>query len=99
MEIEELQKISEEIINKIDNKLNVKHNDSLTLRHLIEEFGELANEIDKPDLRNGTVNKENVEEELADMILLLTKIADNNNINLEQAINNKIQKLKQRHSL
>lgn len=99
MEIKELQNKAEEIINMIDNKVNVKHNDSLTIRHLTEEFGELAEEVNKPDLRNEQINKENLEEELADVILLLTKIANNNNINLEQAIDKNIEKLKQRHNL
>ena len=99
MEIKELQQKADEIINAIDNKVNVKHNDSLTIRHLIEEIGELAEEINKPDLRNEQINKENLSDELTDVLLFTIRLANNNNINLEEAINNKINKLKKRHNL
>jgi len=99
MNIREMQENAEKIINLIDDKINVRHNDSLTMRHLIEEMGELARQINKPDLRNEQIDKENLEEELADVILLLSRIANNNNIDLEQSVTNKIEKLKQRHNL
>ena len=43
MEIKDLQKEAEEIINKIDQKNNVDHNNNeTTFLHLTEEFGEIA---------------------------------------------------------
>ena len=99
MEIEELQNQSEEIINKIDNKLEFTHNDKNIILHLTEELGEISRQILNPELKRQEKDLNNLEEEIADVILLLSKLANNNNINIEQAIKNKIQKLKQRHNL
>ncbi len=74
METKDLQKQPNEIINKIDNKVNCNHNINNTFLHLIEEIGKLSNILNKPNIRN----KE---------------------INIETAILDKINKLKQRHNL
>ncbi len=99
MNLNELQKESEEIINKIDEKLGTKHHDENTLIHLSEEFGEIARQINNKNIRKFPVDQENLKEEIADVLLLLTKIANNNQINLEEAVKNKIEKLRQRHNL
>ena len=99
MEIKELQKQAEEITNKIDNKLDFIHNNENILIHLTEELGEISREILNPKLKRGNTNIENLKEEIADVTLLIFKLANNNNIDLENAINNKIEKLKQRHDL
>jgi len=99
MEISEIQEKINELINLIDDKTSCKHDNSLTIRHLIEEIRELANEVDKPDLRNEKIDIENLKEEIADVLILTTRLASNNNINIQEAILNKINKLKQRHNL
>ena len=99
MEIKELQTEAENIVNKIDEKLKVEHDNELILMHLTEEIGEIAREIINPKLRRVDKNGDNLSEEIADVILLTSKLANNNNINLEEAINNKIKKLKKRHNL
>jgi len=99
MEIKELQEQAEEITNKINNKLDFIHSNENTLIHLIEELGEISREILNPKLKRDDTDIENLEEEIADVILLIFKLANNNNINIENAIKNKIQKLKKRHNL
>ncbi len=99
MEIQELQKKSEDIVNLIDKKLKVNHNDELVLMHLTEELDEIAREILNPKFNRDKKNTENIKDEIADIFLLTSKLADNNNIDIEEAVNNKIIKLKQRHNL
>lgn len=99
MELNELQEKAEEIINKIDNKLNFKHNNENLILHLTEELGETSRQILNPKLKRGELDLENLKEEIADLILLISKLANNNDIDIEEAINNKIKKLKERHNL
>ena len=89
----------EETIELIDKKFNCKHNTNNTFMHLIEEIGELSEELNKPNIRNKEIDMKNLEEEIADVLLLTTKLACIHNINIEKAIKNKIEKLKQRHNL
>ncbi len=99
MEIKELQEKAEEIINKIDNKLEFRHNNKNIIIHLTEEFGEISRQILNPELKRQEIDIENLKEEIADIMLLLSKLANNNNIDIEKSITSKIKKLKQRHDL
>jgi NTP pyrophosphatase (non-canonical NTP hydrolase) len=99
MEIDEMQKQIVELINKIDEKYENRHDIDITLIHLIEEFGEIARERYNEKMGRDKLNKQNLEEEIADCFMLLTKLADNYDIDLKKAIDNKIGKLKQRHKL
>jgi NTP pyrophosphatase (non-canonical NTP hydrolase) len=98
MEIKELQKKADEDIDKIDKKVNVEHNLENTILHLIEEVGELIAEIGKVKYRNQNIDMENLKDEIADVILFLCKIANIYNINIQDAINKKFEKLEKRHS-
>ena len=99
MEIKELQAQAENIINRIDEKLGAKHDDELILMHLTEELGEISREIINPKLKREDKNKDNLGEEIADLIILTSKLANNNSIDIENAISNKMKKLKERHKL
>ena len=94
-----MQEQAEEIINKIDNKLEFTHNNKNIIVHLTEELGEISRQILNPELKRQNINIENLKEEIADVILLLSKLANNNDIDIEEAVKNKIEKLKQRHNL
>ncbi len=99
MEIKELQKQMNEIIEKIDEKIGCKHNSNNTFFHLIEENGELAEELNKTNIRNKEIDKQNLKEEFADIFALMIKLACIHEIDIEDAIKNKIEILKQRHNL
>ncbi len=99
MEIQELQEEAEKIINMIDEKTNASHTNETTLLHIIEEIGEISRQINNPKLKRQETDIENLKEEIADAILLISKLANNYNINIEEAIMSKIKKLKQRHNL
>ncbi len=99
MEIKELQKKAEEIISKIDSKLGFTHDNKNLILHLTEELGEISRQILNPELKRQEIDIENLKEEIADVMLLLSKLANNNQIDIEEAIENKIEKLKLRHDL
>jgi NTP pyrophosphatase (non-canonical NTP hydrolase) len=99
MEVKDLQNKIEEIITAIDDKMDVKHNHNETLMHLIEELGEVARHLGKPSIRKENINKEELADEIADVLMFMTRLATLHNIDLEESINAKINKLKQRHNL
>ena len=99
MEVKELQQQAEEIISKIDQVCVCKHDNETTLIHLFEEIGEISRQIVNPKLNRERINQENLAEEIADVTLLISKLANNNNINLEIAIKEKLEKLNRRHNL
>ncbi len=89
MKVKNLEK---EMIRILDKKLKVKHNKERTILYLIEE-------INKLKIRNKKTNKENLKDEIGENLILLTKLANNYNIGIEDAIKDKINKLKIRHKL
>ena len=99
MEIKDLQKEANDIVLTIDSKLGAEHNAETTLIHLIEEFGELARQHNNKSIRKIEQDKSNIEEEFADILMLLMRLANIYNINMEDVLINKIAKLKERHKL
>lgn len=99
MIIEKFQDKCVKAVNEVDKKLGITHNNETTMIHLTEELGEIARQITNPKLKRSEIDKENLSEELADVVLLISKLADNNQINLEESIEKKIKELKERHSL
>ena len=99
MEFKEIQKKSEEIVRQIDEKFDVKRDINVTMVQLLEEIGELARQPNKLNIRNEEIDKENLSEELADSLILLCSLASQENIDLEESILNKINKLKERHEI
>ncbi len=98
MEIKDLQKKADEIIDKIDEKLGCKHSIDNTVLHLIEELGEVSRELNKPNIRNQEINKKGLGYELSDVLFLISRIANLNDINLEESIKGKIEELNKRHN-
>ncbi len=96
MEIEEFQKKVEEIISSIDRKLGVEHDVNSTFMHLIEEIGEVANHLNRPNIRNKEIEKQKLAKELCDVLIFIARLANIYDINLEDAIESKINELKQR---
>jgi len=97
--ITEFQKKAVKVINEIDSKYKRVHDNDTTLTHLIKEFEEIAREIYNGKIGRGKIDIKNLKEEFADVYMLLAKLADNFSINLEEAINQKINVLKKRHNL
>lgn len=101
MEIKEAQKQSFELLGKINDKHNVKHEPDLMFLSLVEEVGEVARELSKKQKNTirGDFNKEELANELADVISRALILAEDNNIDMDKAFQNKLIKIKDRFNL
>lgn len=99
MDLKIVQKKIVEVVDAIDAKRQSKHDSDTTFVHLIEELGEIVRELYNEKSGRDKIHHENLKEEIADVIILSTKFADNYNIDLEDAIVKKLEVLKKRHSL
>lgn len=99
MTINEFQSKCVQIVKTLDDKYGVKRDPYLSFTQLMEEIGELAKEINKPDLRGQKIDAANLSGEIADVYLQLSILADMFNIDFEKAIEEKIKNFKQRRYL
>jgi len=99
MEVKELQEIIKEHVSQMDERYRCVHNSESTFNHIIEEIGEVANQINKPKIRNEQIIKQELSDEIADVFILLTHLCSLYNIETEECILNKLRKLKQRANL
>lgn len=99
MDTKEFQKLSSEIVQKIDKRYNIDRDVQLNLSQLLEELGELARVVNLKKLRNKNPEKKDLEDEFADVFLQLATLADNLNVDLEKAVLDKIKILKKRNDL
>jgi NTP pyrophosphatase (non-canonical NTP hydrolase) len=65
----------------------------------LEELGELARVANLKRLRNKNPEKKDLKDEFADVLLQLATLADFFGVDLEKAVLDKIEILKQRHNL
>jgi len=99
MEIKDIQKEANDIVLAVDSKLGANHNEETTFIHLLEEFGELARQHNNKSIRKIEQDKTNIEEEIADITILLMRLANIYNVNMEEILISKISKLKEKHKL
>ncbi len=99
MDVLEFQKLCLSIIQKIDKKKSIDRTKELSISQIIEELGELAKEVNRKKLRNMNPKKSDLEDEFADVILLLLDLAQSFDVNLEKSVKSKIETLKQRHNI
>lgn len=92
--MKEIQKLSAEIVDKIDKKIDIKGDVQLNICQLMEELGELVHEIDREKLKNEKPERKALEGEFADVLILLANLAELSDIDLEKATLNKIEILK-----
>ncbi len=96
MEIKNFQKKCADIVDKIDKKYKIERDSQLAFTQLVEEIGELAKDINLKRLRKKEPDKENLSGEFADVFLQLSMLAEMHGVDLEDAVENKIKKLKER---
>ena len=99
MEVKDFQKLSAEIVKKIDNKYSISRDAQLNISQLVEELGELAKVANLKKLRDKDPEKKDLEDEFADVFLQLAALADIFKIDLEKSVLEKIKTLKQRHNI
>jgi NTP pyrophosphatase (non-canonical NTP hydrolase) len=95
----DFQKLAAKTVRKIDEKYNITRDAQLNLSQLLEELGELAKIANLEKLRNKKPERKELEDEFADVTLQLASLADIFRIDLEKAVLDKIEILKERHSL
>jgi len=96
METKEFQKKCADVVDKIDKKYGIDRDPQLTFTQLIEEIGELAKDVNLKRLRKQEPDKENLSGEFADVFLQLATLAEMHGVDLQEAVENKINKLKER---
>ncbi len=96
METKEFQKKCAEVVNRIDKKYGIDRDPQLAFTQLMEEIGELAKDVNLKRLRKQEPDKENLSGEFADVFLQLAMLAEMHGVDLEEAAENKINKLKER---
>ena len=101
MEINEAQEQSFRILEKINNKNNAKHEPDSIFISLVEEVGEVARELSKKqkNTKRGDFNKEELADELSDIISRTLVIAEDNKIDMDKAFTEKLKKIKKRFNL
>ena len=95
----EIQERANDIVRKIDEKFGVVRDNNVSLVQLFEELGELVRPFNTMNVKRQELDSENLKEELADVLILVSNIASMNNINLEAAVLDKIRELERRHDL
>jgi len=89
----------QEIIKIFVEERDWKRPSSDTLIHLIEEIGEVGRNILIMKDYGGSHTKDkptNLEEELADVLYLLLKLANENDVDLQNALLTKIEKIREK---
>jgi len=96
MNTKDFFKICADIVSAIDKKHEIERTPQLAFTQLIEEIGELAKDVNMPALRKKDPDKDNLAGEFADVLLQLVKLAEMHNVDLEKAVEKKIEILKER---
>ena len=100
MEIEEMQRIGIEVMNKINEKTGCVHCPDSMFLHLAEEVGEVARELSKKQVGwRKDFDDEKLGDELIDVIYTALIIARDEGIDIEAAFLRKVEKVKKRFEL
>ncbi len=97
MDFEEYKKEILKFFSELSNCPNrIPHTKQSAMIHLIEEVGEVARQLTNEVHRPEYYNKENLAEELADLISLCVLLADKCDIDLSEEMSKTIEKVKKR---
>jgi len=95
-----MQRMSVEIIEDWNKKHNREHSGKTTFPHFIEEVGELAREINHHiDNWKEEPNHDNLSEEMVDVLDQLFILANDFDVDLEDAFIKKVKKVRKRFEL
>jgi len=96
MNLKEMQEKAVELIKRIDEKNKGDHGNDAIFAHTVEEIGEIARELYNEKSGRAEIDKENLAGEIADVCLLISQLARNFDIDLSEAVENKIRELEKR---
>jgi len=94
-----LQQKCVQIVETLDKKFDIKRDPHLSFTQLMEEVGELAQEINSEKLRNKKINYKNLQGEFADVIIQISILAKMLDVDIDEAVEKKIKVLEKRHNL
>ena len=94
-----MQEKCAKVCEELDKKYNIERDLQLSFTQLMEEVGELAEEINMPKLRNKEIDKSNLEGEFADIIIQLSILAKKLNVDFEGAVKSKLEIVRKRNNL
>lgn len=97
--LNELQELYAKTFSDIDVKTGTVRDIELCFMQLVEEFGDLTKEINKPKLRHKEIDRAKLEGEFADVLFTLLTLSKMYNVDIEKATENKLKILRERHSL
>ena len=97
MDIKEIEKRIVNFANKRASAKNFDLTPQLSYIHLAEEMGEVARQLSNKEIRKDLFNKENLKEEIVDVILEAIILANLCGVDLEKEINKKIDSLLKKH--
>jgi NTP pyrophosphatase (non-canonical NTP hydrolase) len=97
--IHDFQGMCATIMSDIDKKYGIVRDQDFCFAQLIEEVGDLVKEMNKPKLRNTPIDRENLNSQFADVLLLLASLAQLLDVDFEEAVTMKMKILKERHNV
>ena len=89
----ELQEKVNSVLEKFEAVKGFKYTPEVAALHLVEEVGELVNEIVTEKIKRSKTNLENLKAEIADVFILLSKIASLYKIDIEECVNLKLRRI------
>ncbi len=99
MNIKELQNEAAEIVKNMEKKRGNDVSMTLLIMHLIEEFGELGKQLYNDASGRESVDRENIGEELSDMCFLIFALAEYYDVDMNEALSEKLEELKKRYGV
>ncbi|NIO20454.1 MAG: hypothetical protein GTN76_06860 [Candidatus Aenigmarchaeota archaeon] len=96
MKIKEMQDKAVDLIRRIDERNKGDHGNEAIFAHTIEEIGEIARELYNQKSGRAKLDRKNLAGEIADVCLLLSQLAKNFDIDLQEAVEKKIKELEER---
>lgn len=97
----EIKKLQEKSVEAVKQRLSINQiplNDELLTIHLMEEAGELAQQIMNKKLKRREIDLQNLGEEISDCMILLMNLAKIHNIDLEKAVLDKIKEVENKRA-
>jgi NTP pyrophosphatase (non-canonical NTP hydrolase) len=86
-------------VHDLDSLKGWDHSSDTIFIHLIEEVGEIARQLYNQKNRKDNFNRENLKDEIADVFILLSKLAEIYDIDIETAVADKILATRKKYGL
>ena len=88
-----------DVVSSVDKNLNIDRTDTFMVAQLAEEFGELVHAVNIRATKNKIPEKVVLEDEFADVLFMLCKMAEMFDVDFKKAVESKKAELKARRYL